>query len=370
MTVQNESCDVYEVNYDSLDNYIKRVVKYAKKNKLDYPKNLNYGQLKKLFLKDTISKKKQTTKSLHKDFSEKTYGMIKDDDYSDITPKDNYSQSFPAHPSIEYIPLKFIQYQDNNGDYPATETQILEAIDVVNENFRRHFMKIRFYMSCSVTYSSCVSCGNSPNNLEKSIMYLNNANSAINIHMLHSGKNTGTYPFTTLPFNITLNEDGLTNRTTFTHELGHTLGLYHTHRGRDFWQSTPLFGFFFSEIDNHSSKKCYQESASRTRTQATGCLGTSTTDKKCDVNGEELCDTPASPKLNNTRFNSLNCEFTWTEKDNWGDSYNPQVNNYMGYGNNCRSFFTFGQRSRMESYIPSYSSTSNTYSISYTTQSG
>lgn len=110
------------------------------------------------------------------------------------------------------------------------------------------------------------------------------------------------------------------------HEVGHTLGLLHTfHR-------------------NHCRNNCFQECVSRTRTQEGICLFTAGK-KKCEVNGDCLCDTDADPS--NINGVSYNCSsYTITNQgqasstcavtDNYGDYWlqspnNNALNNLMTY---------------------------------------
>lgn len=59
------------------------------------------------------------------------------------------------------------------------------------------------------------------------------------------------------------------------HEIGHTIGLLHTFNRNKYYKT-----------------KCFQECVSRTQTQETFCFFT-VGSKKCEVNGDALCDTDA-----------------------------------------------------------------------------
>ena len=90
------------------------------------------------------------------------------------------------------------------------------------------------------------------------------------------------------------------------HEIGHTLGLLHTHESRS--------GSWNGEAGN-----CYQESVSRTRTQGFGCFGT-LGKKKCEANGDYLCDTDAAPNTSSNRLIGVDindgCSYTGGGTDN------------------------------------------------------
>lgn len=130
------------------------------------------------------------------------------------------------------------------------------------------------------------------------------------------------------------------------HEIGHTLGLYHTHHpGRNKSHST-----------NGQCGDCYQESVSRNRTQGLACVST-IGEKKCEVNGDFLCDTEADPFLD---FNvNGSCVYTGGGTDNWGDAWTPNGNNIMSYTTyTCMNYFTPMQVAKMTYY-------KNTIGISY-----
>jgi hypothetical protein len=101
----------------------------------------------------------------------------------------------------------------------------------------------------------------------------------------------------------------MTNTSSFAHELGHFLNLYHTHE--------TSFGM---ECPNESN---------------------------CELAGDLLCDTPADPDLTNR---VLGCTYTGGVNAPPGceGTYAPQVNNLMSYApKNCRDAFTAGQIDRM-----------------------
>ncbi len=120
------------------------------------------------------------------------------------------------------------------------------------------------------------------------------------------------------------------------HELGHTLGLAHTHDKR-------------GNGNNGNAGNCYQEAVSRTRTQGIGCLRTSGL-RKCEVNGDMLCDTEADPLLSANNVNT-GCAYTGGGTDNWGDAWTPPTTNYMSYSRSaCQTTFTQMQRGVMYFY--------------------
>jgi hypothetical protein len=106
---------------------------------------------------------------------------------------------------------------------------------------------------------------------------------------------------------------GLYNETVWLHEIGHFLGLAHTHdelgEGK--------------ELVNGSN---------------------------CSVAGDLICDTPATP---NTRDLANDCIYSGTERDPNGQLYNPDVTNVMASALGCPEGGTvsYGQEKRMLFYL-------------------
>ena len=103
----------------------------------------------------------------------------------------------------------------------------------------------------------------------------------------------------------------MANGSTLAHEVGHYLGLYHTHET----------SFGDEAVDG--------------------------TD--CSSEGDLLCDTPADPRLNGTsNFNSAGCNYYGTDTDENGEQYDPMVTNVMSYASKeCRVDFTEDQLDRI-----------------------
>ena len=102
--------------------------------------------------------------------------------------------------------------------------------------------------------------------------------------------------------------------TTSPHEVGHCLGLYHTHY--------------------------------KPRTEATNCQG-------CNKCGDMVCDTPVDPNLH--ELVSSDCTYDDNlggGRDNLGVGYDPLTNNIMSYSSeDCRDSLTPGQVDRIRNAI-------------------
>ncbi len=102
------------------------------------------------------------------------------------------------------------------------------------------------------------------------------------------------------------------NGSTTAHEIGHYLGLYHTH--------STASG---DELVN-----------------GTNCLFT----------GDLICDTPADPRLGSHNV-SEDCVYTGDETDLNNQRYTPDPTNIMSYSRkSCRTYFSPGQFARMAYY--------------------
>lgn len=114
------------------------------------------------------------------------------------------------------------------------------------------------------------------------------------------------------------------NTATATHEIGHYLGLYHT--DDDFRDSQGRL-----ELVDGSN---------------------------CAEAGDKICDTPASPDLNDSNIDEPTCNYIGTETDQNGMRYNPDTLNFMTQwagsdpdGSLCRRRFSQGQIDKMISVL-------------------
>ena len=72
--------------------------------------------------------------------------------------------------------------------------------------------------------------------------------------------------------------------------------------------------------------------------------------KKCEVNGDLLCDTAADPYLYG--LVNYNCLYTGGGTDNWGDLWIPNTNNIMSYtASECMNYFSPMQIAKMNLFV-------------------
>jgi len=150
----------------------------------------------------------------------------------------------------------------------------------------------------------------------ESILLLDAHENAIDIYVVSDGVNLDRKKGIALMKRsvCAINSDAY-SQTTIAHEVGHCLGLYHTHHGT-----------FHEEGDSNQCPEYVN--------------GTNS-----DVCGDYITDTPADP---NNWFYGI---YIGIETDANGDSYNPDPLNFMSYSGGNRSKFSNGQIELMKRTI-------------------
>jgi PKD-like domain/Secretion system C-terminal sorting domain/Metallo-peptidase family M12 len=259
------------------------------------------------------------------------------------------------NPTTYYIPIKIWAYMNTAGEAAITQAEIEVELDNLQSYFRQNGIPIEFFIKCPISWVTSNLYYNIGSGAEALAMFNTRKDgNAMNVHIVNDAPNAGM----ATTFNSLYISD-LRDDATLAHEIGHNLGLDHTHRGEG------CIG------DNEDCNNCLQEPVSRTMTQPFSC-GAINNPKKCAVNGDDLCDTPAEPNLLGEEFvNFLSCAYipiNPNPTDNWGVTWQPNTTNIMSYSwGRCTDFFSWGQVGIMLSKIPNYASTSNSYSISGTT---
>jgi|GEM_PF-6378357 len=269
---------------------------------------------------------------------------------------------------IFVIPVKIWIYRTNEGTGGISNERAERLLNLMNQRLRSNGVRIRLYISSEIVrvnntdFYQNISCRSGCGGRSSNQLFDNNRIvGALNIHIIRTNQdgfggrarfpwNTNRYSFavvTDFANGGLLEDDQMVG--TMVHELGHTLGLTHTHESAR------------SSIASNNGRagNCYQESVSRTRTQGFGCftyLGV----RKCEVNGDMLCDTDADPELfwrsaTDNNVNNVSCAYIGGGTDNWGDVWTPPTTNYMSYSFwRCRTSLTQMQRGVMYFYSRYY----------------
>lgn len=259
-------------------------------------------------------------------------------------------------PTTLRIPVTAWVYHINNPADNITNNVVEQYINAVNQFLTNNNSRIRLYLRCNVNHITDnrffdnISGGN--NNTMFDTYYTPRT---FNIHFTNNtadGFARGRFPWKNNPYvcfiptfwSFVGNNFFAPLANTLSHEIGHGLGLLHTHDGSR-----------GNKDNNGKCGNCYQESVSRTMTQGAGCIST-IGKKKCEVNADCLCDTDGDPLLlvGGVRYVLPGCagydRTSPYQQDKWGSQWLPAgndnaVRNIMSYSfDNCRIQMTPMQR--------------------------
>jgi len=226
----------------------------------------------------------------------------------------------------DMIPVTFYIIQDGYGYAPIESGQIEQLITEANNEFGNS-LHIRFYEYDTIFINDATYYDIDRDQSENTALMQNfNIDGTLNVYFVNSICNcdtdewwsgfasyTGNYIF------LTYSTNNYTPNNTFIHEMGHYMYLKHTHTGSA------------DDDDDHIIDGDSAEYVDGT---------------ECDIRGDELCDTPADPKLSNLVDN--NCGYIGDYIDGHGDIYLPNTENYMSYSLKiCRSQFSYQQEGVM-----------------------
>lgn len=240
--------------------------------------------------------------------------------------------------SMFKIPIQFWIYCDASGNNNGMDEAFVQArLDELNILFFNSNTLIQFYKTCDIFYVNNNTYLNPNENQQKDMIRDNFMSGVVNVHFVRSlSGSSGVHWSLLTKAGIILNQSNLSS-STFAHEIGHHLGLDHTHQ-------------------YSNSTKRRQEAVSRSRNFTfIETLLYSKSGKICDKNGDALCDTPADPNIGDGSIVSTppSCGYTDVSlQDLWGDYYytnSPDTRNIMSYNyyRVCRNDFSQGQRGVM-----------------------
>ena len=217
------------------------------------------------------------------------------------------------------IPIKAHVIRTKNGEGGINEYELNDAITYLNETFSGGFME--FFLCNGIDYINDDTFYHFKSSEEKSMVDTNYITGAINIYFTDHIKNSSDESICGYTYNkqdydvIIMQNECATNNSSLAHEIGHYFSLIHTHGVNNSCMT--------KELVNGSN---------------------------CSSEGDQICDTPADPKLTTTNVNNF-CRYIGTETDENGDTFNPDTKNIMSYSmKGCRSHFTEEQLARIYAY--------------------
>ena len=209
------------------------------------------------------------------------------------------------------IPIQAYVIANTHGFGAISNCELQQALEQVNTHFAETGFSF-FYTGVHTINSDKYFSIKDFEEGDSLYLTLNNPN-AINIYFVdYSAGYCGwaNFPWSNKKY-ILISNYCTTNSSTFAHELGHYLGLLHTH-------STSSG----AELVDGSN---------------------------CDSAGDLLCDTPADPNLSGGV--DADCSYTGSTTDANNETYTPDTDNLMSYSlKDCRTKFSADQINRMDFY--------------------
>ena len=256
----------------------------------------------------------------------------------DITP---CATSGPAFPSWNYAAIQtksieplsirrfnvFVHVIRSSTGVGLNKESVAQTI-ISNLNFYYSDAHIKFFLHGS-DYIDDSSYSTVTKETVDVVFGVNEVSEAINIYVLSSCPNLDAAGMAQgIPSIACAIHGWYYSGSTVPHEIGHCLGLYHTHHGTD-----PNDGGGTPELVDGSNAK--------------------------DA-GDFIADTPADP--NEWDYPKGFCEYTITKRDANGQLYRPDPNNIMSYSDKfCRTIFTDGQINWMHFCISQHEILRNTF---------
>ncbi len=223
---------------------------------------------------------------------------------------------FASRTVVDEVPIQIHIIGGANGVFAIDSSIVLEELEIVNEAFADINIKLVQCRSINFIYSN--SYLTFIKGTDEILCDIHDVTGVINIYFppkveRQDGETICGYAYNfDIEKRVFVSKDCADNGSTFTHEMGHSFSLVHTH--------TTVNGPELADGSN------------------------------CSNAGDLLCDTPADPRLNGDNVDN-NCIYIGTEVDEHQNPYYPDPSNIMSYAPKvCRTMFSLEQLTQMESY--------------------
>ena len=224
----------------------------------------------------------------------------------------NYDPTFENR-SATYIPIRAHIMRTSEAEGGLSK----EALDLAIADANAFYIQanIQFFLCSDINYIDNDTYYNFDNSEENALVSDHYVDNVLNIYFAQGvtyggGGICGYAKFPSSSRDMIMMANGcVDNGSTFVHELGHYFGLYHTHET-----------YFGRELVNGDN---------------------------CETAGDQICDTPADPRLSYSLVTS-DCEYTGEGTDTNGEAYEPDPSNLMSYSRkHCRDNFSPEQYARI-----------------------
>ena len=217
---------------------------------------------------------------------------------------------------VELLPIQFNIIRHTDGTGGLDPDRLGEILDSANVYFAP--AGIQFYSCGQTRFINENFLYDFDRGLYQDSLQARTTDNAINVFFINKVLNNASFicGYANFPWSddthVVVENRCAVNGSTFSHELGHYFGLLHTHETAN--------GIEVVERTN------------------------------CLFAGDELCDTPADPRLSG--LVNAQCEYTSNHRDQNGVLYEPDPHNLMSYSRKeCRNLFTEDQYARIRFYL-------------------
>lgn len=237
-------------------------------------------------------------------------------------------KDYSKMPSLTYIAIKMHLIGEDDGLGHANENDVNDMLADLNKNFKDNNIQFYFAGTTLAKYNDSKNNNNNDNTgkLDADFHDKYGVNNAINFYVLKHIRGVGGFAYI-VPFTQSINRmyaitSQLNDKKTSPHEMGHLFGLQHTFRNST---NTNI-------IERELVTRNFNETGDRKSAN-------------CDKRGDFLCDTEADP-YGRDDYKVINCAPNDITDTN-GDTYHPNMGNFMNYLWCPDYSFTNGQREVM-----------------------